>query len=145
MWIFFLEIGLVFYYFQMQPPALVFFAISLGFLIYSAKGMALFGLTGLLGDTLSYARLMALGLVSFGLAVAINALAEMVLGIDYIGWVVAIAVMVGGHLFSFLLNLMGAFAHGIRLHFVEFFGKFYDGGGDDFAPFSVKRKITEKQ
>ncbi len=144
-WIFFLEIGLVFYYFQMQPPALVFFVISLGFLIYSAKGMALFGVTGLLGDTLSYARLMALGLVSFGLAVAINALAEMVLGIDYIGWVVAIAVMVGGHLFSFLLNLMGAFAHGIRLHFVEFFGKFYDGGGDDFTPFSVKREITEKQ
>jgi V/A-type H+-transporting ATPase subunit I len=144
-WIFLLEIGFVFYYFQMQPPAFVFFAISLGFLIYSAKGMALFGVTGLLGDTLSYARLMALGLVSFGLAVAINALAAMVLGIDYIGWVVAIAVMVGGHMFSFLLNLMGAFAHGIRLHFVEFFGKFYDGGGDDFTPFSVKRKITEKQ
>ena len=144
-WIFFLEIGLVFYYFQVQAPAMVFFAISLGFLIYSAKGMALFGVTGLLGDTLSYARLMALGLVSFGLAVAINALAAMVLGIDYIGWIVAIAIMVGGHLFSFMLNLMGAFAHGIRLHFVEFFGKFYDGGGDDFTPFSVKREITEKQ
>lgn len=144
-WIFFLEIGLAFYYFQVQAPALVFFAISLGFLIYSAKGMALFGVTGLLGDTLSYARLMALGLVSFGLAVAINALAAMVLGIDYVGWLVAIAVMIGGHLFSFVLNLMGAFAHGIRLHFVEFFGKFYDGGGDDFTPFSVKRQITEKQ
>ena len=144
-WIFFLEIGLVFYYFQVQAPALVFFAISLGFLIYSAKGMALFGVTGLLGDTLSYARLMALGLVSFGLAVAINALAAMVLGIDYVGWVIAVLVMVGGHLFSFVLNLMGAFAHGIRLHFVEFFGKFYDGGGDDFTPFSVKRQITEKQ
>ncbi len=144
-WIFFLEIGLVFYYFQVQAPALVFFVISLGFLIYSAKGMALFGVTGLLGDTLSYARLMALGLVSFGLAVAINALAAMVLGIDYVGWIAAILVMVGGHLFSFVLNLMGAFAHGIRLHFVEFFGKFYDGGGDEFAPFSVKREITEKQ
>ena len=144
-WIFFLEIGLVFYYFQVQAPAMVCFAISLGFLIYSAKGMALFGVTGLLGDTLSYARLMALGLVSFGLAVAINALAAMVLGIDYIGWIVAIAIMIGGHLFSFMLNLMGAFAHGIRLHFVEFFGKFYDGGGDDFTPFSVKREITEKQ
>jgi V/A-type H+-transporting ATPase subunit I len=144
-WIFFLEIGLVFYYFQVQAPAMVFFAISLGFLIYSAKGMALFGVTGLLGDTLSYARLMALGLVSFGLAVAINALAAMVLGIPYVGWFVAIAIMIGGHLFSFMLNLMGAFAHGIRLHFVEFFGKFYDGGGDDFTPFSVKREITEKQ
>jgi V/A-type H+-transporting ATPase subunit I len=37
---------------------------------------------------------------------------------------------------------MGAFAHGIRLHFVEFFGKFYSGGGDDFEPFSVKREVT---
>jgi V/A-type H+-transporting ATPase subunit I len=144
-WIFFLEIGLVFYYFELQAPAIVFLVISLGFLIYSAKGMALFGVTGLLGDTLSYARLMALGLVSFGLAVAINALAAMVGGIAYVGWIVAALVLVGGHLFSFVLNLMGAFAHGVRLHFVEFFGKFYDGGGDDFTPFSVKREITEKQ
>jgi V/A-type H+/Na+-transporting ATPase subunit I len=142
-WIFFLEIALVFYYFEVQAPAAVFGLIALGFLLYSAKGMALFGVTGLLGDTLSYARLMALGLVSFGLAVAINALAAMVLGIDYIGWIVAIAILAGGHLFSFVLNLMGAFAHGIRLHFVEFFGKFYDGGGDEFMPFKIKRQVTE--
>ena len=87
---------------------------------------------------------MALGLVSFGLAVAINALAQMVFGISYVGWLFAIAILVGGHLFSFVLNLMGAFAHGIRLHFVEFFGKFYSGGGDEFEPFRIKREITEK-
>ena len=144
-WIFFLEICLVFYYFKAQTPAIVFGLISLGFLLYSAKGMALFGFTGFVGDTLSYARLMALGLVSFGLAVAINALAKMVWNIDYVGWILAIAILVGGHLFSFVLNLMGAFAHGIRLHYVEFFGKFYDGGGEDFTPFSVKRRITEQQ
>ncbi|MBM4309484.1 MAG: V-type ATP synthase subunit I [Deltaproteobacteria bacterium] len=142
-WIFFMEISLICYYYKAQAPALVFGVLALVFLLYSAKGMALFGLTGFLGDSLSYARLMALGLVSFGLAVAINALAKMVWGIDYVGWLIALLILIGGHLFSFVLNLMGAFAHGIRLHFVEFFGKFYEGGGEDFTPFSIKRRITE--
>jgi V/A-type H+-transporting ATPase subunit I len=142
-WIFFLEISLIFYYFGIKTYALVFAVPALLFLLYSEKGMALFGVTGLLGDTLSYTRLMALGLVSFGLAVAINALAMMVTGISYVGWLTAILILAGGHIFSFVLNLMGAFAHGIRLHFVEFFGKFYSGGGYEFEPFSIKRKITE--
>ncbi len=142
-WIFFLEISLAFYYFEQITPAAVFAVPALILLLYSAKGMALFGVTGLLGDTLSYARLMALGLVSFGLAVAINALADMTFGISYIGWLIAIIILIGGHSFSLLLNLMGAFAHGIRLHFVEFFGKFYSGGGDEFKPFKIKRNITE--
>ena len=64
---------------------------------------------------------MALGLVSFGLAVAINALAKMVWNIDYVGWILAIAILVGGPA-QLLFNLMGAFAHGIRLHYVSFSG-----------------------
>lgn len=142
-WIFFLEIALICYYFEAMTSALIFVVPAALMLLYAEKGMFLFGVTGLLGDSLSYARLMALGLVSFGLAVAINALAEMTWGIAYVGWIVSILIFVLGHLFSFVLNLMGAFAHGIRLHFVEFFGKFYSGGGDDFEPFSIKREITE--
>lgn len=142
-WIFFLEISLVCYYFEQTTAAGVFAVPALLLLLYSAKGMALFGITGLLGDTLSYARLMALGLVSFGLAVAINALSEMTFGISYIGWLLAIVILVFGHSFSLLLNLMGGFAHGIRLHFVEFFGKFYSGGGEEFTPFKIKRNVTE--
>ena len=142
-WIFFVEIALICYYFNATTAALVFVVPAILFLFYAEKGMALFGVTGFLGDSLSYARLMALGLVSFGLAVAINALAKMVSEISYVGWILAILLLVGGHIFSFVLNLMGAFAHGIRLHFVEFFGKFYSGGGDDFEPFRIKREITE--
>ncbi|MCP4716247.1 MAG: V-type ATP synthase subunit I [Deltaproteobacteria bacterium] len=142
-WIFFLEIALVCYYFEASTAALIFCAPALLMLLYAEKGMALFGVTGLLGDTLSYARLMALGLVSFGLAVAINALAKMTWEISMIGWLISILIFVAGHLFSLVLNLMGGFAHGIRLHFVEFFGKFYEGGGEDFEPFRVKRELTE--
>lgn len=144
-WIFFFELALGFYYLHLETPALFFMIPAALLLLYSAKGMFLFGITGLLGDTLSYARLMALGLVSFGLAVAINALAKMVWGIHYVGWFFAILILTGGHLFSWVLNLMGAFAHGIRLHFVEFFGKFYEGGGEEFTPFRIKREITESR
>ena len=118
---------------------------AVALLLLSEKGMALFGLTGLLGDTLSYARLMALGLVSFGLAVAINALAAMLADLRVVGWLLALLVLLGGHAFSFVLNLMGAFAHGVRLHFVEFFSKFYSGGGEEFAPFAAERTVTKSE
>ena len=58
---------------SVAPTGTMMLVPAAGMLLLSEKGMALFGLTGLLGDALSYARLMALGLVSFGLAVAIPA------------------------------------------------------------------------
>jgi V/A-type H+/Na+-transporting ATPase subunit I len=141
-WFFLLEIALVLYYYQLTGLAMVFGIAGLLFLIYAEKGMALFGITGLAGDCLSYARLMAIGLVSFGLAIAINALAMMVWDVSYIGWFLGTLILLAGHSFSYLLNLMGAFAHAIRLHFVEFFGKFYSGGGEDFKPFRIQREVT---
>lgn len=141
-WIFLLEIAIVLYYYHLTVLAMFFGISGLLFLLYAEKGMALFGITGLLGDSLSYARLMALGLVGFGLAMAINALAMMVWDASYLGWFLALLILVGGHLFSHALTLIGAFAHGIRLHFVEFFGKFYSGGGENFEPFRIKREIT---
>ena len=59
----------------------------------------------------------------------INLLGGMSAGIPYVGWLVAITVIVGGHLFSILVNILGAFVHPLRLQYVEFFGKFYSGGG----------------
>ena len=94
-----------------------------------------------LGDVLSYLRLMALGMVSAGLAMAINVIAKIALDIPYgIGFVVMIVVLVAGHGFNLVLSVLGAFVHTMRLQFVEFFPKFLVGGGRLFEPLSRQYK-----
>lgn len=96
--------------------------------------LALYGSTSYLGDILSYSRLLALGFGSAVIGMIINLLGGMAAEIPYVGWLVAIVVIAGGHLFSVLINLLGAFVHPLRLQYVEFFGKFYTGGGEAFMP-----------
>ena len=93
-----------------------------------------------LGDVLSYLRLMALGMVGAGLAMAINVIAGISLKIPGIGIVVMILVLVGGHLFNLILAILSAFVHTLRLQYVEFFPKFLIGGGKLFEPLSKKYK-----
>ena len=91
-----------------------------------------------LGDVLSYLRLMALGMVTGGLAMAINVMAKTAAEIPYVGIVLAIIVLIGGHLFNTLISGLSAFVHTIRLQFVEFFPKFIEGGGSQFEPLGKK-------
>ncbi len=93
------------------------------------------------GDVLSYIRLMALGMVTAGLAMAINVMAQLALDIPYgIGVVAMILVLVGGHGFNMAINALGAFVHTLRLQYAEFFPKFFIGGGRAFEPLSKKYK-----
>ena len=93
-----------------------------------------------LGDVLSYLRLMALGMVGAGLAMAINVIAGISLKIPYIGIVVMAVVLVGGHLFNLILAVLSAFVHTLRLQYVEFFPKFLIGGGRPFQPLTKEYK-----
>ena len=54
--------------------------------------------------------------------------------------VVLVTLLAVGHIFSFLMNLLGAFVHPLRLQFVEFFSKFFKSGGSSFRPFKVQTK-----
>jgi V/A-type H+-transporting ATPase subunit I len=116
--------------------------VSLVLLVSGHKGMSFFSVTGMLGDSLSYARLMALGLCTAGIAMTVNMLATMTSGLRFLGPVLMILILFVGHLFNLLIQVVGAAVHGIRLHYVEFFGKFYQGGGEEFAPFTIRREVT---
>ena len=98
------------------------------------------GLTSYLGDLLSYIRLVALGLVTAGIAVAINKIAFMTLSIPVIGILFTVIILVGGHLFNIAINALGGFVHSLRLQYVEYFSKFFIGGGIPFSPLKRETK-----
>ncbi|MBN2374233.1 V-type ATP synthase subunit I [bacterium] len=104
--------------------------------------LALYGTVGFYADTLSYSRLLALGLATAVIANVVNQMAILSRGIPYIGIVFMAAILVAGHLFNLLINMLGAFVHTSRLQFVEFFTKFFEGGGRAFKPFALQNKYT---
>lgn len=105
--------------------------------------LSLYGLIGYLSDTLSYSRLLALGLATSIIAMVINLIAKIFSQtIPVIGFIIAILVLIGGHIFNIGINALGAFIHSARLQFVEFFPKFMEGGGVKFKPFKKEGKYT---
>jgi len=106
------------------------------------KAMFLLDVIGIVGNSLSYARLLAMGLTTAGIALSFNVLAGLTLEIPVIGIVIAAIVFLLGHVINILLNTLGAFIHSLRLQYVEWFGTFYEGGGVMFNPFKENRKYT---
>jgi V/A-type H+-transporting ATPase subunit I len=111
------------------------------FMIYKGEGLkGLIELPGLFSNILSYSRLMAIGLASAGLAIVVNEFAfEMFHG--GIGSIIgAVFILLFGHIINMALGLIGPFLHSLRLHYVEFFTKFYHGGGQPFKPFGEEKE-----
>ena len=102
---------------------------------------SLYGITGYLSDILSYSRLFALMLSGMVVSMVMNQLAAM-LGTNIIGFVFAILIFLGGHAFNLFISGLGAFVHGSRLVYVEFFSKFFMGGGHIFEPLSKETKYN---
>ncbi|MBU5484887.1 V-type ATP synthase subunit I [Clostridium sp. MSJ-11] len=94
----------------------------------------LYGITGYIGDLVSYSRLMALGLATGFIGGALNLIISF-LGNGVKAWIFGPLIFVIGHTFNLLINTLGAYVHTSRLQYVEYFGKFYEGGGKPFAPF----------
>jgi len=111
-------------------------AVRLGLGLWS-----IYGLTGLVGDLLSYARLFGLGIATTAIASVMNDLAGMVYRAagSIVGSILAVLVLILGHTFNLLLSILGSTVHSARLHFVEAFKSFFQGGGTEYKPFKIER------
>lgn len=163
-WLFYLAslVGLVVLSFTRSNHAHIFAYASIAFAIIlvvtqgrSSKGpmklisglLSLYGTTAYLGDVLSYSRILALGMSTTIIAMVINILSSMVKdSLPIIGFIFMFALFVVGHLLNLVLGVLGSFIHSARLQLVEFFGKFYEGGGEEFKPFQRSTKyLTIKE
>lgn len=98
----------------------------------------LYGITGYIGDFVSYSRLMALGISGGSIAMAFNMLVGTMPPVArYSIGILLIVILQGLNIF---LSILGAYVHAARLQYVEFFGKFYQGGGRAFDPFKAEEK-----
>ena len=105
----------------------------------AASGLySLYGLSNYIGDVLSYSRLMALGLAGASIGVAFNMLVTMMSSSGIVGIFGAVIVFLIGHIFNMAISGLSAYVHSARLTYVEFFGKFYTGGGKRFESFRSK-------
>lgn len=105
-----------------------------------------YGITAFIGDTMSYCRLLALGLTTSIVAMSFNMIADLLRPVPYVGGVLFVLVLIGAHVFNFFISVLGAFVHSMRLILVEFFGRFYEGGAKPFAPlqFDSENAILRK-
>ena len=111
-------------------PSLLILLVSLVLLIYGGGVLAGIEIMGTLGNIMSYSRLMAIGLASVILAVVANRLGGEI-GILAVGVVIAVLL----HGMNIGLAMFSPSIHSMRLHIVEFFSKFYSGGGVPYRPF----------
>ena len=105
--------------------------------------ISLYGLIGFMSDVLSYSRILALGLATGVIGLVVNQLAKMVMGIPYIGVIPLVIVLIIGHVFNLVLSALGSYIHSSRLQYVEFFGRFLEGGGVKYNPLKRGDKYTE--
>lgn len=111
---------------------------------FGKLGGGLYGLynviTGYLGDVLSYSRLLALGLATGVIGQVINLMGTIPQNM-VLKTILFIVVSLIGHTANLAINLIGAYVHTDRLQYVEFFSRFYDGGGKNFAPLKMHTKF----
>ena len=101
---------------------------------------ALYGITGIFGDLLSYIRLFALGIASAILGLVVNDIGLQIQGsMEIVGPILFVIFLLVGHTANLLIASLGAFVHPMRLTFVEFYKNAgFEGGGKPYDPLRQK-------
>ncbi len=99
--------------------------------------------TRLISNTMSYARILALLMAHWALILVTYTISDMVFPAPIIGTIVGAIVIIGGNVFVMAFEGLIVFIHTLRLHFYEWFSKFYDGTGTPFSPFKQRYKYTK--
>jgi V/A-type H+-transporting ATPase subunit I len=109
-------------------------------LLYKGEGIeGIVEIPSLLSNILSYLRLFGVAVAAFSLAKVVNALAMPLFDMGgVIGLGLGITMLVIGHTFNTFIKIIEGFLQGIRLHYVEMFSKFYEGGGRKYIPFGTR-------
>jgi V/A-type H+/Na+-transporting ATPase subunit I len=114
-------------------------AISLVMIWMGEQIRGIVEIPGLFSNVLSYSRLMAVGVASVSLAVVVNDFAKGFFAKGGIFIAAAVLLLLTGHTINIVLGILGGFLHSTRLHYVEFFGKFFKGGATPYRPFGDKQ------
>tara|TARA_Y100000310_G_C20670579_1_gene810048 strand:+ start:972 stop:2795 length:1824 start_codon:yes stop_codon:yes gene_type:complete len=127
------------------PPPLfylgiILFSLAVLMLIKAEGFVAVMEIPSILTHIMSYARLMAVGLASVFIAVLVNDLVSFLFHKGFLFWPLALIALVIGHTFNIALGILSPSLHSIRLHYVEFFSKFYEGGGVEYEPFGAEKQ-----
>ncbi len=107
------------------------------------KGLGgLYGLINYTSDLLSYSRILALGMVAGVVAKVINMITALGTAGPF-GFLIMLIILILGHLLNIGINILGTFVHAARLQYIEFFGKFYEDGGEPFDPALPTEEYSE--
>lgn len=111
-------------------------------LLKAASGvLSLYDITGYFSDILSYSRIMALGLATGVIGQVVNTMGTLP-GKNLFGAILFVVVFLLGHTLNLGINALGSYVHTSRLQYVEFFGKFFEGGGQPFRPLRAVTKYV---
>ncbi|MAG18396.1 MAG: hypothetical protein CL944_02900 [Candidatus Diapherotrites archaeon] len=120
-------------------PTGILFGISIIPIILAEGVIGLLEIPTAAGNILSFARILAVGLVGVVIASLLNDLSFP--GIDKgLLLIIFLPLYIFGHLFNAFLAMFEALIQGARLNFVEFYSKFHEGGGQEFVPFKFEKK-----